>query len=46
MELYFLHRDSWHLEKAAMLRQYVHELKTYIHAREEQEREKHSNRVL
>jgi hypothetical protein len=31
MRLYFLHRDPWHLEKAAQLRQYLHELKTYIH---------------
>ena len=29
--LYLLHRDPWHLEKAAQIRQYLHELKTYIH---------------
>jgi hypothetical protein len=32
--LYFANGDRWHLEKAAMLRAYVHELKTYIHAQE------------
>jgi hypothetical protein len=37
-ELYFLHRDPWHLEKAAMLRSYLHELKTYIHLQEEKAR--------
>ena len=30
MAIYFRHRDSWHLKKAAMLREYVHELKAYI----------------
>ena len=35
MHLYFLRRDPWHLEKAAMLRKYLHELKTYIHHQEE-----------
>jgi len=35
MHLYFLHRDPWHLEKASMLRAYLHELKTYIHKQEE-----------
>lgn len=34
MALYFAHHDPWHLEKAAMLRAYLHELKTYIHAKE------------
>jgi len=34
MRLYFLHRDPWHLEKAAMIRNYLHELKTYIHRKE------------
>jgi len=34
MRLYFLHRDPWHLEKAAMIRNYLHELKTYIHHKE------------
>ena len=34
MALYFAHHDPWHLEKAAMLRVYLHELKTYIHAKE------------
>jgi hypothetical protein len=38
MELYFLHRDPWHLEKAAALRAYLHELKTYIHHQEEKAR--------
>jgi hypothetical protein len=34
MALYFAHRDPWHLEKAAMLRAYLHELKSYIHRQE------------
>ncbi len=34
MALYFAHRDPWHLEKAAMLRAYLHELKSYIHQQE------------
>lgn len=34
MALYFIHRDPWHLEKAAMLRNYLHELKSYIHRQE------------
>ncbi len=32
--MYFEDHDPWHLEKAAMLRQYLHELKTWIHKRE------------
>lgn len=32
--LYFLHRNPWHLEKAAQLRSYVCQLKTYIHNQE------------
>lgn len=32
--LYLYTRLPWHLEKAAALRAYVHELKTYIHAEE------------
>lgn len=34
MKLYLTHHDPWHLEKAAMLRKYLHELKTYIHKQE------------
>lgn len=34
MALYFANRDPWHLEKAAMLRAYLHELKSYIHRQE------------
>lgn len=32
--LYFEGRDPWHLEKAAELRRYLHELKTWIHRQE------------
>jgi hypothetical protein len=31
---YFKTQDTWHLEKADMLRQYLHELKTWIHKEE------------
>lgn len=34
MGLYLQHRDPWHLEKAATLRNYVRELKAYIHKKE------------
>jgi hypothetical protein len=34
MALYLAHHDPWHLEKAAMLRAYLHELKSYIHQQE------------
>ena len=34
MALYLKHGDSWHLEKAAMLRAYLYELKSYIHRQE------------
>ena len=34
--LYLRHRDPWHLQKAAFLRDYVEELKTYIHHKEGQ----------
>lgn len=34
MALYFVTRDAWHLEKADMLRGYLHELKSWIHAEE------------
>jgi hypothetical protein len=34
MALYLKYRDPWHLEKAAMLRSYLHELKSYIHQQE------------
>jgi hypothetical protein len=34
MALYLKHGDPWHLEKAAMLRAYLHELKSYIHRQE------------
>ena len=30
MALYLSHRDLWHLRKAAMLREYVYEIKAYI----------------
>jgi hypothetical protein len=32
---YFEDRNPWHLEKAAVLRQYLHELKTWIHEKED-----------
>jgi hypothetical protein len=32
---YFKSGDEWHLQKADMLRNYLHELKTWIHAQEE-----------
>jgi hypothetical protein len=32
--LYFQTRDPWHLEKAILLREYVHELKTWINRTE------------
>lgn len=38
VELYFLHRDPWHLEKADILREYVRQLKHYILAEEEKAR--------
>jgi hypothetical protein len=31
---YFKSGDKWHLEKADMLRNYLHELKTWIHKTE------------
>ena len=31
---YLQTQDSWHLEKADMLRAYLHELKTWIHKEE------------
>lgn len=34
MSLYLQYRDPWHLEKAAILRNYVRELKAYIHKKE------------
>jgi hypothetical protein len=34
MGLYLQHRDPWHLEKAAILRNYIRELKAYIHKKE------------
>jgi len=34
MRLYMQSRDPWHIEKAEMLRIYLHELKTYIHRQE------------
>ena len=33
-KLYFAGHDPWHLEKAAQLRQYLHELKAWIHKQE------------
>lgn len=32
---YFLSMDPWHLEKAAIIRQYVRELKAWIYEQEE-----------
>jgi len=32
---YFLTMDQWHLEKAAIIRQYVRELKAWIYEQEE-----------
>ncbi|MFZ9315703.1 MAG: hypothetical protein ACO3AY_07645 [Chitinophagaceae bacterium] len=34
MRLYFESRDPWHIQKAEMLRVYLHELKTFIHRQE------------
>ncbi len=34
MALHFKDGNPWHLEKAAMLRAYLHELKSYIHQQE------------
>jgi hypothetical protein len=34
MRLYLQSRDRWHIEKAEMLRLYLHELKTFIHNQE------------
>ena len=34
---YFKSGNTWHLEKAAILRAYVGELKTWIHAQEKNE---------
>jgi hypothetical protein len=34
MRLYVESRDLWHVEKAEMLRLYLHELKTFIHQQE------------
>ena len=34
MALYFATRNQWHLDKASMLREYLHELKSWIHAEE------------
>jgi hypothetical protein len=39
MALYFSSRDKWHLEKAEMLRNYLHELKSWIHATEKRDLE-------
>jgi hypothetical protein len=46
MRLYLLHGSPWHLEKAAMFRSYLHELKAYIHAEEELLQEKQSSEAL
>lgn len=35
---YFEDGNPWHLEKAALIRQYVHELKTWIKAKEKARR--------
>jgi hypothetical protein len=34
MALYLQYRDPWHLQQAAMLRNYLRELKAYIHKKE------------
>lgn len=34
MRLYMESHDPWHVEKAEMLRLYLHELKTFIHRQE------------
>lgn len=34
---YFKTQDSWHLEKAKILRDYVSELKTWIHKNENEQ---------
>lgn len=34
-ELYFKSKDPWHLEKAQEIRDQLHELKTWIHRKEE-----------
>lgn len=34
MSLYLKEGDMWHLEKADMLRRYLHELKSWIHEQE------------
>ncbi len=36
MALYFKDGNAWHLEKADMLRRYLHELKSWIHEMERQ----------
>ena len=36
---YFLSMDQWHLEKAAIIRQYVRELKAWIYEQEERSME-------
>jgi hypothetical protein len=38
-ELFLLHGDHWHEEKAALLRGYVHELKAWILLQEELQQE-------
>jgi hypothetical protein len=37
MRLYLKSRDPWHVEKAEMLRLYLHELKSFIHKEEGRE---------
>lgn len=34
---FFIDGDPWHLDKADQLRQYLHELKTWIHRCEERD---------
>lgn len=34
---YFLNGNSWHLEKARFLREYLRELKAWIHAQEQRD---------
>lgn len=33
-KLYFQTQDQWHFDKAKLLREYLHELKTWIHKQE------------
>ena len=37
MRLHLMTGDVWHVKKAEMLRIYLHELKTFIHSKENEE---------